>query len=174
MTKQARANGNGAHDESMGKGKGKASPGTSIRDTVAWASMSREERKQAMLSEREAAAQSTPGEAATSPSSAADAEAATPTPPPATTYQRYYHLFRHLELSQLVREASEQLGVRVADGVAPASIASEVQYAAQGTDAGQVVVRLEEERWERENWVVELSVGWERAGEEAIEATARV
>ncbi|GAA6023924.1 hypothetical protein JCM10207_009277 [Rhodosporidiobolus poonsookiae] len=102
-----------------------------------------------------------------------------PAPAPAEkpTFNRYYHLFRHLELSALCRSAADELGLAFD---APAGLAVPVVEAGAGASAGEegeerdkregverregweAYVQLKEERWERENWVVEMGVGWRR------------
>ena len=87
------------------------------------------------------------------------------------TFNRYYHLFRQYELSSLVQSAASQLGLAFSypDGYPlfppsssnPSSSSSEeAKYTKEGGVGWEARVRLCEERWERENWVVELEVGW--------------
>lgn len=89
----------------------------------------------------------------------------------APTFNRYYHLFRQYELSSLVQSAASQLGLAFSypDGYplfpSPSSNPSsssfeEAKYTKEGGGGWEARVRLCEERWERENWVVELEVGW--------------
>lgn len=98
---------------------------------------------------------------------------------PAPTFNRYYHLFRHYELSNLVRSAALQLGLAFSapesyplpevDFVAPSSSDDDDdgrgRRAVNERDGWEAKVRLCEERWERENWVVEVEVGWERSAQ---------
>ncbi|GAA5879249.1 hypothetical protein JCM3774_003534 [Rhodotorula dairenensis] len=89
------------------------------------------------------------------------AAAATTTP---QTFQRYYHLFRQYELSQLVQTAATQLGLAFSRPESyplppppPPPLSSPYL-----SGEWRAHVWLCEERWERENWVVEVEVGWER------------
>lgn len=93
----------------------------------------------------------------------------TPSPPPTLppdestleapkpTYNRYYHLFTQFELSSLVRSAALELDLSFE---CPIEYPLEPVREEVGEGGGRGFVRLEEERWERENWVVELEVGW--------------
>ncbi|GAA5990254.1 hypothetical protein JCM10908_005895 [Rhodotorula pacifica] len=89
---------------------------------------------------------------------------ATPTTTP--TFNRYYHLFKHFELSSLVQSAAAQLGLAFhhPEGYPLAHPASSTTStpttAGEERDGWYATVRLCEERWERENWVVEVEVGW--------------
>ncbi|GAA5877498.1 hypothetical protein JCM1840_003873 [Sporobolomyces johnsonii] len=77
------------------------------------------------------------------------------------TFNRYYHLFRQYELSSLVQSAASQLGFSfAAPDDYPLDKSSVLQEEKQGWE---VQVRIKEERWERENWVVEAGVAWRRA-----------
>ena len=85
----------------------------------------------------------------------------------APTFNRYYHLFRHYELSSLVQSAASQLGLAFShpDGYPlpsskPSSSEEEAKDTKNGEGEWEASVRLCEERWERENWVVEVEVGW--------------
>ncbi|GAA5833070.1 hypothetical protein JCM11251_006503 [Rhodosporidiobolus azoricus] len=85
------------------------------------------------------------------------------------TFNRYYHLFRQYELSSLCQAAAEQLGLAFscpADYVlekVDAEAQKAIREAVRPTDGWQAYLTVREERWERENWVVELSAGWRRA-----------
>ncbi|GAA5957129.1 hypothetical protein JCM21900_003106 [Sporobolomyces salmonicolor] len=82
-------------------------------------------------------------------------------PNPKPTFNRYYHLFRRYELSCLVQSAANQLGFSFS---APADYPVDKFSAFQEDKQGwEVQVRIKEERWERENWVVEAGVAWRRA-----------
>ena len=106
---------------------------------------------------------------------AEEAEAARPAPlaEPKPTFNRYYHLFRRYELSALVRWAARDLGARF---VCPSSYkledAAALEDVAEGmrrvdlgaTEAGwELVVELVEERWERENWVGDIALRWQKS-----------
>lgn len=102
----------------------------------------------------------------TLPAAGPAAEASTPSPAP--TFNRYYHLFRQYELSSLVRAAASRLGLAFS---APAGYPLEAPTLREEEGAADKVAEREgwearvwlgEERWERENWVVEFEVGWER------------
>lgn len=113
-----------------------------------------------------------------SPSSISPPPAAAADPKP--TFNRYYHLFQQYELSALVARAAQQLGLALSapagyaldegaheDGSGEAAEredgASREGRAVSGeVDGWEAFVELEEERWERENWVVEVAVGWRR------------
>ncbi|KAM0753406.1 hypothetical protein T439DRAFT_324047 [Meredithblackwellia eburnea MCA 4105] len=76
-------------------------------------------------------------------------------------FNRYYHLFRHGELSRLVRLAAEDekvAGVFVQEPAADEDESSEKE----GQGEWKLHISLEggEERWERENWAVEINVRW--------------
>lgn len=88
----------------------------------------------------------------------------TPTPAPELspqkpTFNRYYHLFRHGELTSLVQLAAAELG-----GVFVSGIASSGAGETTGGTSYVLECSLEgcAERWERENWVVEINVRWRR------------
>ncbi|GAA6007142.1 uncharacterized protein JCM10292_004133 [Rhodotorula paludigena] len=97
------------------------------------------------------------------PTAPATAEA-----PPKPVFNRYYHLFRQYELSSLVASASAQLGIafEAPEGYALGPVAADASERAgevvRPRDGWKAVVRLKEERWERENWVVEVEVAWRR------------
>ncbi|KAK4049912.1 tRNA methyltransferase, has a role in tRNA modification [Microbotryomycetes sp. JL221] len=79
------------------------------------------------------------------------------------TFQRYYHLFRRFELARLVCLAAKQcqaLYKQPCDYPLFESNEDATQSTA-GTGEPKLVVKLDEERWERENWCVEVSVGWD-------------
>jgi len=98
----------------------------------------------------------------------------TPSPPPTLppdestleapkpTYNRYYHLFTRFELSSLVRSAALELDLSFECPTEYPLEPIREAVTAEGTEegGGRGFVRLKEERWERENWVVELEVGW--------------
>lgn len=78
------------------------------------------------------------------------------------TFNRYYHLFARYELSSLVESAASSLSL---DFDCPTDYplnqsrrAKEEEREGEGGWRGYV--ELKEERWERENWVVEVEVGW--------------
>ncbi|GAA5912430.1 hypothetical protein JCM8208_005168 [Rhodotorula glutinis] len=112
-----------------------------------------------------------------SPSSAPPAAAAASTEPN-PTFNRYYHLFQQYELSALVARAAQQLrlafsapgGYSLGDEAREGG-AGEAQELQDSVERGgwaaedgswEAYVELEEERWERENWVAEVAVGWRR------------
>lgn len=119
--------------------------------------MTKAERAAAKLAAEEQAA----AEAAAAATAAAPVE-------PKPTFQRYYHLFRQYELSSLFLAAAQSLGATF-DAPKDYPLASEVDTVADelartriSAAAGewQVQVEIKEERWERENWVVEAAVRW--------------
>ncbi|KAK4050224.1 tRNA methyltransferase, has a role in tRNA modification [Microbotryomycetes sp. JL201] len=72
------------------------------------------------------------------------------------TFQRYYHLFKRFELAGLVAQAAARIG---------ATFKQPQGYPAVDTNAAcggerELLVELKEERWERENWVAVIHVGW--------------
>ncbi|KAL7339753.1 hypothetical protein BJY59DRAFT_651145 [Rhodotorula toruloides] len=103
--------------------------------------------------------------AATTESPSTDSTPAAPAPAPAT-FNRYYHLFRHRELTKLVMQAScaLSLGWEVyGEWFFPIELAArppDAQRAVEEKEGWDAFVRIVEERWERENWVVEVEVGW--------------
>ncbi|GAA5852484.1 hypothetical protein JCM9279_003466 [Rhodotorula babjevae] len=120
-----------------------------------------------------AAASGGPLESPSTPPLAATTAAADPKP----SFNRYYHLFQQYELSALVARAALQLGLAFSapaeyalgeiacdDGAgAPRDeVAQEQRARGCEEEAWEAFVELEEERWERENWVVEVAVGWRR------------
>lgn len=72
-------------------------------------------------------------------------------------FNRYYHLFRHLELSDLVRQAADALDFDYID-----STTSRVNAPAKNEIRKELRIQVEliREVWERENWVVEIGVRW--------------
>ena len=88
--------------------------------------------------------------------------------PPKQTFQRYYHLFKHYELAGLVAQAAQRLKAtfkQPAGYPEPVVMTHEEQDGNSLLSGGaerqqQLVVELEEERWERENWVAVVKVGW--------------
>ncbi|GAA6060657.1 hypothetical protein JCM10212_001213 [Sporobolomyces blumeae] len=95
-------------------------------------------------------------------------------PEPKPTFNRYYHLFSHYELSTLVQRAARSLDVAFeaptdyplegdwSERVSSRGLDEEGTEGRQGRE-WEAYVRLVEERWERENWVVEVAVGWRRS-----------
>jgi len=84
--------------------------------------------------------------------------------PSKPTFNRYYHLFTQYELSSLVRSAALNLNLSFE---CPEDYPLDPSICLSREDEGakrgwKGVVRLKEERWERENWVVEIEVGWWR------------
>lgn len=92
----------------------------------------------------------------------------TPTPvatPPKPTFNRYYHLFSHYELSSLVQNAAESLNLQFEyPPDYPLDDKDREFTAGEKKEEGEWegYVKLKEERWERENWVAEIEVGWRR------------
>jgi len=84
--------------------------------------------------------------------------------PSKPTFNRYYHLFTQYELSSLVRSAALDLKLSFECPedypLDPSISLSREDEEEKGGWKG--VVRLKEERWERENWVVEIEVGWRK------------
>lgn len=80
---------------------------------------------------------------------------------PKPTFNRYYHLFSHYELSSLVQAAAESLGLAFEHPQGYPLERSSPTGTGERTE-WERYVKLEEERWERENWVVEIAVGWRR------------
>ncbi|GAA5933712.1 tRNA (carboxymethyluridine(34)-5-O)-methyltransferase [Sporobolomyces koalae] len=86
------------------------------------------------------------------------------------TFNRYYHLFVHYELSRLVQLAAKSLHIKFEyPETYPLEPIDDDDDCSSTTTAGnkdelgwEQYVRLQEERWERENWVVEIQVGWRR------------
>ncbi|GEM08574.1 alkylated DNA repair protein alkB-like protein [Rhodotorula toruloides] len=107
------------------------------------------------------------GQTITAPSepSSSDSTARAPSATP-TTFNRYYHLFRHRELTELVMQAADalSLGWEVYDEWSNSSHLAarspDVQKLVEEKEGWDAFVRIVEERWERENWVVEVEVGW--------------
>ncbi|GAA5894346.1 hypothetical protein JCM6882_007637 [Rhodosporidiobolus microsporus] len=105
---------------------------------------------------------------APSPIDASPSVPSDPLPAAKPTFNRYYHLFRQYELSSLCRTAAAELRISF---TCPAGYALEPEKEETGSAAAAAVRAVEgweayltvhEERWERENWVVELGVGWRR------------
>ena len=97
------------------------------------------------------------------------APAPTPTPasapaaPPQPTFHRYYHLFRHGELSGLAVRAARELGAVMVDRSEDktAQLGAETDSANQAAGSGWVrEVELRCEVWERENWAAQIGVKW--------------
>ena len=90
----------------------------------------------------------------------------TPVPtPPKPTFNRYYHLFSHYELSSLVQNAARSLNLHFEyPPDYPLNDKDRVFTAGEKKEEGEWegYVKLKEERWERENWVAEIEVGWRR------------
>ncbi|GAA6054721.1 hypothetical protein JCM3770_000048 [Rhodotorula araucariae] len=120
------------------------------------------------------------GESPSAPAGEASAEHANPpaspalTPDPKPTFNRYYHLFRAYELSSLIAAAAAQLSLRFsapeAYPIDVPPVATDARQAVEELPEWEAFVRLEEERWERENWVVEVAVGWRRSYQAAVES----
>ncbi|BGP49772.1 tRNA methyltransferase, has a role in tRNA modification [Rhodotorula kratochvilovae] len=110
------------------------------------------------------------------PPAPADPSAApAPDPAPKPTFNRYYHLFRAFELSSLVASAAAQLSLTFSapEGYPIELLPAEgkkARCAVEEREGWEAFVRLEEERWERENWVVEVAVGWRRVDDGGNEA----
>ncbi|GAA5894383.1 hypothetical protein JCM6882_007644 [Rhodosporidiobolus microsporus] len=104
---------------------------------------------------------------APSPTDAFPSVSSDPLPAVKPTFNRYYHLFRQYELGSLCRSAAAELGVAFS---CPAGYTLEPEKEETGTAAAtpramegwEAYLTVHEERWERENWVVELGVGWRR------------
>jgi hypothetical protein len=80
---------------------------------------------------------------------------------PNPTFNRYYHLFAHFELSSLVQSAAESLGLEFE--YPPDYPLKQLKRQRGNIVAGwEAFVRLKVERWERENWVAEIEVGWRK------------
>lgn len=94
--------------------------------------------------------------------------ATAPAPAPASapaqpTFHRYYHLFRHGELSALAVRAARELGAAMVDRSDDqiARLGAEVEEANAAADKGWVrEVELKCESWERENWAAQIGVNW--------------
>ncbi|BGP33578.1 tRNA methyltransferase, has a role in tRNA modification [Rhodotorula toruloides] len=101
--------------------------------------------------------------AATTEPPSTDSAPAAPTP---ATFNRYYHLFRHRELTKLVMQASNALSLGwevYGEWFFPIELAArppDAQKVVEEEEGWDAFVRIVEERWERENWVVEVEVGW--------------
>lgn len=88
---------------------------------------------------------------------------------PKPTFHRYYHLFRQGELTALVQRAAQDPAVG-AEFVSPVKEEplDGLEHGGGGDGGGekgrqwrrQVSLVGDEERWERENWVVEINVRW--------------
>lgn len=131
-------------------------------------------------------------ESCESPDQMTTVEVPPPNPTPETppvekaTFNRYYHLFKYLELSNLVRLAARDLGatyispptavsgpplVLLEPTPAPSTLGEVAVELESLTLEGQrlgddpdweLVVELKGEVWERENWVVEFGVQWRK------------
>jgi hypothetical protein len=89
-------------------------------------------------------------------------------------FNRYYHLFRHYELSQLVEAAANELGAiylpptikstseRLIQSAEEREIPKTREERVEDDGKRRLVVELLEEVWERENWVVKIEVYWSR------------
>ncbi|GAA6017274.1 hypothetical protein JCM11491_000614 [Sporobolomyces phaffii] len=98
-----------------------------------------------------------------------------PSPPtPKPTFNRYYHLFAQYELSGLVQDAARALGLEFdCPSDYPLDVDSDTSPSKSsrlGIEEGGWTryARLVEERWERENWVAEVQVGWRRGTETCV------
>lgn len=83
--------------------------------------------------------------------------------PEKASFNRYYHLFRHFELSDLVRQAAQSIGASYIDhsgSTIAVSVGDEAEVSFGKREGGRLEVELKEETWERENWVVEIGVRW--------------
>lgn len=91
-------------------------------------------------------------------------------------FQRYYHLFKQGELTSLVHSATHSLGGIPLPSISLFSVPT-VSSNLEGTnldnlsiELGQreeeeggrwrMMVEIEQEKWERENWTITLKVGW--------------
>lgn len=98
------------------------------------------------------------------PAPTAAASAPPPPPPdsPPKVYQRYYHLFRAAELADLIASAAEAEGLLYLP-LLPADESPADQLAREERERaaarGRNWVRLEQEYWERDNWVCVLERG---------------
>ncbi|BGP17882.1 hypothetical protein JCM10213_000960 [Rhodosporidiobolus nylandii] len=105
-----------------------------------------------------------PPSLAAAPSAADSAVGSSPAPSPKPTFNRYYHLFRQYELSSLCTSAAAQLGLAFeAPREYPLEVIAEggeTEQRVPSVEGWEPYLRVKEERWERENWVVELGVGW--------------
>jgi tRNA (uracil-5-)-methyltransferase TRM9 len=96
--------------------------------------------------------------------SAADATAA-PSSAPAT-FNRYYHLFRRQELAKLVMQAANALSLdweACGEWLLSADLLKrpeDAEVVVEKSEGWEACVLVGDERWERENWVVEVEVGW--------------
>ena len=82
------------------------------------------------------------------------------------SFNRYYHLFRHFELSDLVRQAAQSIGATYLDHSGSTAGSQSAEEGLGGTlgrrEGWRLQVELKKESWERENWVVEIGVRWLR------------
>lgn len=106
-------------------------------------------------------------ETSTAPTEPPSTDSTPPAPAPApATFNRYYHLFRHRELTKLVMQASNALSLGwevYGEWFFPSELAArppDAQKVVEEKEGWDAFVRIVEERWERENWVVEVEVGW--------------
>ncbi|GAA5852143.1 hypothetical protein JCM8547_006681 [Rhodosporidiobolus lusitaniae] len=110
----------------------------------------------------------TSSEHSTTPSPAANGDSS---PAPKPSFNRYYHLYRRFELSSQCLAAADSLGMAFGClddytlEVIPRDEGSEGEKV-QEAEGWEAYVRVKEERWERENWVVEMGVGWRRKKEQ--------
>lgn len=136
----------------------KKSIGASARDSPEWATMNRDERKAVMMAERKRqdAQHVVPDD-----SSVPEDTTVTVNEPEVTTYQRYYHLFRYGELSQVVRDACasiDSIRVRSSSPDNKTGLGQPPDNFEINSEYSRTTLVLDPERWERENWVVEFSL----------------
>lgn len=90
-------------------------------------------------------------------------------------FQRYYHLFKQGELTSLVHSATHSLGGIPFPSTSlfpPSTVSSNlvgtnldnlsIELAQREEEGGRwrMMVEIEQEKWERENWTITLKVGW--------------
>lgn len=105
-------------------------------------------------------------EPAAAPSAADDTGAHSSAP---ATFNRYYHLFRRQELAKLVMQAAKALSLAweaCGKWLLSADLPKRPEDAdviAEKSEGWEACVLIGDERWERENWVIEVEVGWRPA-----------
>ncbi|GAA5905903.1 tRNA (carboxymethyluridine(34)-5-O)-methyltransferase [Sporobolomyces salmoneus] len=110
-----------------------------------------------------------PSSDSTTPQPGPTPESTTPEEEPSLpTFNRYYHLFSHYELSSLIQSAADSLSLEFE--CPPDYPLGQTTIQADGREQKEEgegewrgYVKLKEERWERENWVAEIEVGWRRS-----------